>query len=171
MQSGPICLSVFNSYNLIYIPYTSDTHTKLLAICSFLCVFLCSVQIPSAHYLLNEQPNEWIYKNKFTVLNYPMFCLNLKKKKKENSIEFSWISPDGAQIDSCWFLLPVHMFLEINMWISKLTWPFGLQRLLQQTWLTTTSDLPLAILFPSPYHLCWCEGGTHVLKWVIFISS
>lgn len=150
----------------MYIPYPSNTHTQSLAICMFLCMLLCSCSYSFCP-LFVDQTTKWMNLLRYTFrikLSNVLFTL-----LKNYRILFLF-SPDDVQIDP-WSLLPVHMFLEMNMWASKLMWFFGSQRRRRQTWLTTTSDLPLAIRFPSPSPLCWCEGGMHVLKWVISISS
>lgn len=60
-----------------------QTHTlnHLLSACSFVCSF-APVHIPSAHYLLMEQPNEWMYKDTLSVSNYLMFCLPFKNNHR-----------------------------------------------------------------------------------------
>lgn len=57
------------------------TLNNLLFSCSFVCAFV-PVHSPCAHYLLNEQPNEWIYKDKLRVSNYAMFGLSFLKKHR-----------------------------------------------------------------------------------------
>lgn len=97
-----------------------QTHTlnHLLSACSFVCSF-APVYIPSTHYLLIEQPNEWIYKDILSVSNYPMFCLPFKNNHRilfDSLLTMYRLIPDYC----CLFICFLKWTCELQNWRDPL---------------------------------------------------
>lgn len=130
-------------FSLYFLKHHVHTQYYLLLVCSFVSLFLYKPLLLPICWMNNwkNEQSQTYRRNLSTML------LKHLKNITEPSLNLCWCCTDWFLMIS---LLSVHMFLAISMWISKLTWPFALQRLRQQTWLTTTSDLPSAIPSQSP---------------------